>query len=401
MKKEFSAKEQQIIDACQSNHWLSDWEEYPAYDYDYGFREVKSVEELREVFLEGNWAIRSGVIFGDLAFVQQVNGGDEWLTMKQEEGRYKVFESVSFQVVLSNRGEQGFSEYLNKLQTETVDQYWGREPVQEASEGQNPVEEVDPLTKYCECLEACQKIYDCDYYSNYNLSEDDFTVVEVENPDALQKFFQNTTGSLGSMALYGDLLFIKEEAVEDKWLALSKADGEYQSAHSYAMEELAQDSQKFQAVLEEIDDITQVFSLEYAGESDSTQEQQEEGSTISVLKVEVGKAPYVKEIGNDLKSLQAEVGGLIQVVLLEDSMEGPQMVVNEEGKLLGLEMNRRIPQDIVCGNFFICESNEEGDFTSLSPEKVDQYTEMFQEIPEFSQHEPDAEPKIIVMGFDY
>ncbi|MFI3254565.1 MAG: DUF3846 domain-containing protein [Eubacteriales bacterium] len=397
MSKEFNEKEQLIIQACQSNHWLSDWAEYPAYDYDYGFREVESLEELKEVFLEGNWSIRSGVIFGDLAFVQQVNGGDEWLTMKQEEGRYKVFESISFQVTFQNRGEQGFMDYLKKLQGETVDQYWGREPepVQEQSQVQ------DPMDKYCECVEVSEKIYGCDYYADQNLTAEDFVVTEVESREGLQKFFQETQGTLGTMALHGDLLFLKEEAEQDKWLALTKEEGQFQSAYSYPMKELAETVESFDAVMDEIQQLSHEMCQDDDQPRQAGETQTEETPTISVLKVEVGKEPYVKEIGNDLRSLQKEVGGLIQVVLLEDDMEGPQMVVNEEGKINGMAMNRRMPHDIVCGDFFICQSDEEGEFISLTPEKVQEYTEMFQEIPEFSDHEPDAEPRVTIMGFNF
>ncbi len=385
MGKEFNEKEQEIIQACQSNHWLSDWEEYPAYDYDYGFREVSTPEELKEIFEDGNWSIRSAVIFGDLAFVQQVNGGDEWLTMKHEEGRYKVFESVSFQVVVANRGEQGFYEYLNKLQTQTVDQYWGREPV---------VQE-NLREKYPECLEVCEKIYDNHYYREYDLTPEDFTLEVVESREALQDFFKTSEAKLGSMALYGELFFLKEEADQDKWLIVKKEDGQYSTADVLPMREVANNPEDFEAVINCLERYSTEQYLEEFGA-----EPERDSTTISVLKVEVGKEPYVKEVSNDLKSLQAEVGGLIQVVYLEDSLEGAMMVVNEEGKINGLEMNRRLPGDIVCGDFFICMGDEEGDFTSLTPEKIQKYTEMFQEIPEFSDHEPDAEPRITFHSFD-
>ena len=39
---------------------------------------------------------------------------------------------------------------------------------------------------------------------------------------------------------------------------------------------------------------------------------------IKILKIEEGKAPFVKEITNELKDCQAEVGGLIDCVCFED-----------------------------------------------------------------------------------
>ena len=41
------------------------------------------MESLREFFVHGNWAIRQGILYDDLAFIQQVDGGDEWWTLKR------------------------------------------------------------------------------------------------------------------------------------------------------------------------------------------------------------------------------------------------------------------------------------------------------------------------------
>ena len=41
---------------------------------------------------------------------------------------------------------------------------------------------------------------------------------------------------------------------------------------------------------------------------------------IKVVKIEVGEPPQIKEIANELDSLQEEVGGLIECVYLEDGV---------------------------------------------------------------------------------
>ena len=84
---------------------------------------------------------------------------------------------------------------------------------------------------------------------------------------------------------------------------------------------------------------------------------------IKILKIEEGKAPFVKEIANELKDCQAEVGGLIDCVCFED---GCLAVVNDEGKINGMKPNRRNGNDIICGPFVICGSHREGDFISLT-----------------------------------
>lgn len=117
---------------------------------------------------------------------------------------------------------------------------------------------------------------------------------------------------------------------------------------------------------------------------------------IKILKIEEGKAPFVKEIVNQLKDCQAEVGGLIDCVCFED---GCLAVVNDEGKINGMMPNRRNGNDIICGPFFICGSNREGDFTSLTEEQIEDYTQKFEEIEQFTGHEPELEPRMMLLGF--
>ena len=59
---------------------------------------------------------------------------------------------------------------------------------------------------------------------------------------------------------------------------------------------------------------------------------------IKILKVEPGKPPCVKEIANDFKASQAEVEGDIECVGFGD---GCVAVINAEGKLNGMQPNRR------------------------------------------------------------
>ena len=119
---------------------------------------------------------------------------------------------------------------------------------------------------------------------------------------------------------------------------------------------------------------------------------------ITVLKIEVGEPPKIKEIPNELSGLQHEVGGLIECVYLDD---GSIAVANEEGKLNGMEPNRKLGADIICGPFFICGDTLDGDFASLSEEQIQKYSEKFAEIRGFTGKEPELEPRIEVIGFDF
>lgn len=119
---------------------------------------------------------------------------------------------------------------------------------------------------------------------------------------------------------------------------------------------------------------------------------------MRVLMVEPGKKPYVSEIGNDLKSLQKAVGGLIEVVYLEENV---LIVCNEEGKCLGLEGNRRVDNgDIIAGAFLICGGNDEGDMISLTDEQIEKYSERFKELEFYTSEEVEDTIFIEVYGQD-
>jgi hypothetical protein len=98
----------------QDDHWL---EEYP-----YEFSEVGGVEGLREAFRQGNWAIRQGFLYDDLAFVNQVDGGDEWWTLKRV-GRdggasdWLDFESWSFRTLAEERAHGGSDAFVNAVRS--------------------------------------------------------------------------------------------------------------------------------------------------------------------------------------------------------------------------------------------------------------------------------------------
>lgn len=114
-------------------------------------------------------------------------------------------------------------------------------------------------------------------------------------------------------------------------------------------------------------------------------------NNLRILSMEPGKAPVEKIIGSDLKSLQDEVGGYIETVYMDHDTI---LVCNEEGKLNGMEMNRRIEDDIICGPFFLVGDDGEGDFASLSDEQITALKAQFVQPDKFNDYEPDAQPHI-------
>ena len=107
---------------------------------------------------------------------------------------------------------------------------------------------------------------------------------------------------------------------------------------------------------------------------------------MTVLVVEPMKEPYVKEIDPGLHALQAEVGGDIGATY--PFSDPVALVCNDEGKLIGLDLNRGLRDengeiyDIMAGTFLVVGLGEE-DFTSLSPELAQKYTEHFRQPEQF------------------
>lgn len=110
-------------------------------------------------------------------------------------------------------------------------------------------------------------------------------------------------------------------------------------------------------------------------------------TNITVLMVEPEKEPVVTTIKNDLDSLQRAVSigagyqGLIEIIGIDDNV---CILCNEEGKLIGLDPNRRFYKDILCGVFYIIGVNDEGDVVSLPPDMQAKYSDFFREPETFN-----------------
>lgn len=119
---------------------------------------------------------------------------------------------------------------------------------------------------------------------------------------------------------------------------------------------------------------------------------------IRILKIEPQKVPYEKEINNDLEGIQGEVEGLFECIYLDEDCT---LVCNEEGKLNGMELNRRVGNDIIAGPFFIVGDSNDGEFISLTDEQVEQYKKEFSEIQEFTVEEPEAQAWMEFREFEF
>ena len=94
---------------------------------------------------------------------------------------------------------------------------------------------------------------------------------------------------------------------------------------------------------------------------------------MNVLMIEPGALPRQTEIGEGLAAMQQAVGGPIQAIY--PFPESVALICHEEGKLIGLPLNRALRDeygeiyDIIAGPFFLCGAPPDSEnFTSLTPE---------------------------------
>ena len=100
---------------------------------------------------------------------------------------------------------------------------------------------------------------------------------------------------------------------------------------------------------------------------------------IKVLALLPLKLPTEIELDNTLESMQKFVDGNIECLTLYDSGSEVTLVCNDEGKLLGLPLNRLLwnGADVLAGPGFLAGCDNEGNMTSLPQSAMDFYKEKF------------------------
>ena len=89
--------------------------------------------------------------------------------------------------------------------------------------------------------------------------------------------------------------------------------------------------------------------------------------------------PKEIELDNTLEAMQKFVGGPIECITLSDTGSEITLVCNDEGKLLGLPLNRPLwdGADVLAGPGFLAGCDNEGNLTSLPQSAMDFYKEKF------------------------
>ena len=103
---------------------------------------------------------------------------------------------------------------------------------------------------------------------------------------------------------------------------------------------------------------------------------------MRVILVEPNTLPRIAEVENTPKSLQNTVGGYIEVISMDHLDPNIILICNEEGKLMGLPLNRTLHDrygntlDYIAGTFIIC-AERNGEFFSIPKKLENKYLEHF------------------------
>jgi len=93
------------------NHWVK-YSNDPPFTLK-SFSKCETIEELEENISQGNWCLGQAFYYKNLCFINQVDGGDEWLTIKDD----LSFESMTFSGIIKD-GE--FYDLINRLLTASL-----------------------------------------------------------------------------------------------------------------------------------------------------------------------------------------------------------------------------------------------------------------------------------------
>ncbi len=116
---------------------------------------------------------------------------------------------------------------------------------------------------------------------------------------------------------------------------------------------------------------------------------------LRIVMVEPGKPAYVAKIPPTLEAEQLIVGGPIATVPLDEGI----LVYNDEGKLRGMEGNRRLDNgSIIAGPFFIVGDAGER-FRSLTDTEALHFLQRFAQPEQISQQEVQADRGFMFISF--
>ena len=209
-------------------------------------------------------------------------------------------------------------------------------------------------------------------FNGYVLAQRDFKVADTQRTEYItwQKAFD---GSVTLGHYFTDLQAAKEDfAKRSELIPYNKAFTDNELAVLYKALTVYEQSEQA-----DYDNKELCNSVESVRDKLTSIPDIDKYTKIKVLIVPVGEEPYAKDIHNDLYTLQDEVDGYIECVYGFSDSDDAVLVCNEMGKINNLPVTRPINGDIITGNFIILNANDNGDFTSLTSEQLENYKNEF------------------------
>ena len=208
-------------------------------------------------------------------------------------------------------------------------------------------------------------------FNNYILAQRNFKVSDVERSEyitwlkgndgsvSLGHYFTSLDAAKEDFAKRSELIPYNKAFTDNELAVLYKALSVYEQGEQvdYDNKELCNSIESVRSKLSSLPDIDKY-------------------TKIRVLVVPVDSKPYVKDIKNELSSLQDEVNGYIECIYGFGD-DDAVLVCNEMGKINNLPPNRPINGDVITGNFIVLNTNDNGEFSSLSENQIEKYTNEF------------------------
>lgn len=123
---------------------------------------------------------------------------------------------------------------------------------------------------------------------------------------------------------------------------------------------------------------------------------------LRVLEVRPCKPPFETRIPDTLESWQKAVSKYGEPSLMEITYpfeDNAVIVGNEEAKYNGMRGNRRLHNDVYCGQIFIVGDNN-GEFCDLTDEQIKKYSDMFAKPEDISEEEIVNATGFSIVGFN-
>ena len=113
--------------------------------------------------------------------------------------------------------------------------------------------------------------------------------------------------------------------------------------------------------------------------------------------IPVHQKPRLIMIEDNFREMQRLVGGCIEYFQLDSSTNA---ILNEEGKINGMEGNRLVGNEIICGDFLVVGDNGMGESASLTDAQVSKYMEIFKKPLTFTKEQVEENIHVSVMSFE-